>query len=52
MLLVALVIGWTLVMFALTALCVAARRGDDGDLLRRRDSRLPRPDRVIPRISA
>lgn len=36
MFLVALLIGWILVAFAMLVLCVAARRGDDGDRLRSR----------------
>lgn len=41
MVVVALIIGWILVSMAMAILCVAARRGDESDELRRADAALP-----------
>jgi multisubunit Na+/H+ antiporter MnhC subunit len=50
MVLFALLIGWTLVALAIVVLCVAARRGDEGDRTRR--DAAPALRRVAARRSA
>ena len=49
MVLVVVLIGWFLVATVMAAMCVAARRGDDADELRREDAALPH---LAARLSA